>query len=296
MEQVLPWGLLALVVLALGYLGVGLFVALRLSSTVPKPPEQTPADEGLDFRDVSFESTDGLGLKGWWVPSDDSTKAVVLVHGLEGNKSDQHVLKTASVYHGAGYSVLMLDLRGHGESEGGRTTMGYQEVRDVQGALSWLGERGFGPNQILLHGWSMGGATVLRAAPRKGVAAVVEESGYADLPLLLHERLPESSGLPSFFNPGILLTAKLFLDLDPWAVRPQEDAAKLSEESVPLLLIHSTDDEAVPFEHAEMLAASYPNAELWRIEGYAHVEAYSHPAYRQKLLDFLKRVWTGQAA
>jgi fermentation-respiration switch protein FrsA (DUF1100 family) len=205
-------------------------------------------------------------------------------------------LKTASVYSGAGYGVLMFDLRGHGESEGKRTTVGYQEVRDVRGTLSWLEEQGFDPGEVVLHGWSMGGATVLRAAPRTGVAAVVEESGYADLPLLLRDRLPESSGLPSFFNPGIFLMAKLFLDFDPWAVKPVEDTAKLAEEGVPLLIIHSTDDEVVPFKHAEMLAASDPDAELLQIEGYGHVEAYSHPAYRQKLLGFLERTVVEEGA
>ena len=230
------------------------------------------------------------------MPGDDSSRAVVLVHGLDGSKLGQQVLNTASVYSGAGYGVLMFDLRGHGESEGKRTTLGYQEVQDVGEDLSWLQERGFEPNKVVLHGWSMGGATVLRSAPGTGVEAVVEESDYADLPLLLRDRLPESSSLPSFFNPGIFLTAKLFLDLDPWAVRPKEDAAKLSEESVPLLIIHSTDDEVVPFEHAEMLAASYPDTEFWKVEGYGYVEAYSHPEYRQQLLDFLERVEAIQAA
>ena len=72
-------------------------------------------------------------------------------------------------------------------------------------------------------------------------------------------------------------------------MKPEEDATKLSEEGVPLLLIHSTDDEVVPFEHAEVLAASYPDAEVWKIDGYGHVEAYSHPEYRRNLLEFLKR-------
>ena len=279
-----------MVILALGYLGMGLFIATRLSTPVRQPTEQTPSDEDLDFQEVGFKSTDGLNLEGWWVPGDEPSRAVVLVHGLEGNKSGQQVLRTASVYSEAGYGVLMLDLRGHGESEGERTTVGYQEVRDVRGALSWLEEeQGFGLGEVVLHGWSMGGATVLRSAPGTGVAAAVEESGYADLPLLLRDRLPESSGLPSFFNPGIFLMAKLFLGFDPWAVKPEEDAAKLSEEGVPLLIIHSTDDEVVPFEHAEMLAAAYPDAEFWEIQGYGHVEAYNHPEYRQKLLGFLER-------
>lgn len=278
-----------MVVLTLGYLGIGLFVATRLTATARQPTEQTPADEGLDFREVGFRSTDGLALKGWWVPGEGSSRAVMLVHGLEGSKADQHVLKTASVYFQGGYSVLMFDLRSHGESERKRTTLGYQEVRDVQGALSWLEEQGFEPGKVVLHGWSMGGGTVLRSTPGRGVAAVIEESGYADLPLLLRDRLPESSGLPPFFNPGIFLMAKLFLDFDPWAVKPGENAAKLSEKGVPLLIVHSTDDEVVPLEQAEMLAACDPDAELWRIGGYGHVEAYSHPEYRQRLLDFLER-------
>jgi pimeloyl-ACP methyl ester carboxylesterase len=296
MEHALRWALLVLVVLALGYVGVGLFVATRLTTPVRQQTEQTPADEGLDFQEVDFESTDGLDLKGWWVPGDGAHRAVVLVHGLDGSKSGRQVLETASVYALAGYSVLMFDLRGHGESEEERTTLGYHEVRDVRGALSWLEEQGFKSDEMVLHGWSMGGATVVRSAPETGVAAVVEESGYADLPLLLRDRLPESSGLPSFFNPGIFLMAKLFLDFDPWAVRPGEDAAKLSEEGIPLFVIHSTDDEVVPFEHAELLVASYPNATLWAIEGYGHVQAYAHPEYHQKLLDFLERAESEEVA
>ena len=197
------WALLTLAVLALGYLSVGLFVATQLSSPVHHPIEHTPTDEGLRFQEVGFESSDGLDLKGWWISQEGSSRAVVMVHGLDTSKSSQYVLDTAPIYAQAGYSVLMLDLRGHGESEGERTILGYQEVRDVQRALSWLEEeKGFEPSEVVLHGWSMGGATVLRSAPGTGVAAVVEESSYADLPLLLRDVLPEESGLPSFFNPA----------------------------------------------------------------------------------------------
>jgi hypothetical protein len=76
MEHALRWGLLALAVLALGYFGIGLFVATRLTAPVRQPTEQTPADEDLDFQEVGFKSTDGLALKGWWVSGDDSARAV----------------------------------------------------------------------------------------------------------------------------------------------------------------------------------------------------------------------------
>jgi pimeloyl-ACP methyl ester carboxylesterase len=273
------------------YLIVGYVVAARLSAPVRQPVERTPAAVGLDYQEVAFRSTDGLALKGWWVKAG-SSRAALLVHGFSGDKSDPHVVETARVYHGAGFNVLMLDLRANGESEGERVTLGYREVRDVRAALSWLEKHGFDPSSVVLHGWSMGGATVVRAAPGSGVAAVVEEAGYADLPPLLRERLPEASGLPAFFNPGVFVMGKLLLDIESWAVRPKEDAQRLSEEGVPFMIIHSRDDDVIPFEHAESFAAAYPDAVFWELEGYDHVAAYTHPEYRERLLSFLDEAAT----
>ena len=81
---------------------------------------------------------------------------------------------------------------------------------------------------------------------------------------------------------------KLFLGMDPWAVRPEEDARRLCEQGIPLLIIHSTDDEATPFEHARRIKAACSEATLWKIKGYEHVGAYAHPEYRQRLLGFLR--------
>src|ERR671920_1724601 len=242
------------------YLVVGYLVAARLSAPVRHPPERTPADVGLDYREVVLRSSDDLSLHAWWVGREGTSRAAVLVHGWGGDRSDLHVVQTALVYHRAGFNVLMLDLRAHGESEGDRITVGYREARDVRGALSWLERRGFDPEDVVLHGWSMGGAAVLQAAPGTGVAAVVEESAYADLPPLLRERIPDVSGLPPFFTPGIFLVGQYLLGIDPWAVRPVEEAELLSREGVPVMIIHSRDDEVVPFGHAERLAKAHPTA------------------------------------
>ena len=285
------WVAVALAALAVVYLTISLLVALRFTAPDRQPAERTPADVGLAYSEVSFESTDGVPLMAWWVPSgadEDSSRAVVLVHGWGGDKSDRHVIETAPIYARAGYGVLLLDLRGSGASGGERRTLGYQETRDVRGALAWLEKQGFKPERVVLHGWSMGGATVVRSAPGTGVAAVIEEAGYADLPLILRKQIPESSGLPRFFNPGIFLAAKLFLGLDSWAVRPDEDAAHLREEGVPFFVIHSTADEVVPFEHADLFVRAYPEAKLWKLEGYGHAKAYTHPEYEERLLGFLQ--------
>ena len=96
------WVLLVLAILTVGYLGIGLFVAMRLSASSRQPQEQTPADVGLGYREVSLRSADGLRLAAWWIPGDDPSRAVVLVPGLGGDKSDRHVLETAAVYARAG--------------------------------------------------------------------------------------------------------------------------------------------------------------------------------------------------
>jgi pimeloyl-ACP methyl ester carboxylesterase len=271
------------------YLMVAYVVAARLSAPVRRPVERSPADVGLDYREVAVRSIDGASLSAWWVDKAGSSRAAVLVHGWAGDKSDLHVVETALIYERAGFNVLMLDLCGHGGSEGERGTLGYREARDVRGALSWLRERGFDPEDVVLHGWSMGGAAVVQAVPGTGVAAVVEEAAYADLPPLLRERIPEASGLPAFFNPGIFLVGKLLLEIDPWAVRPVEEAGRLSQEGIPFMIIHSRDDEVIPFEHGESFAAAYPEATFWELKGYQHVAAHYHPEYRERLLNFLDR-------
>src|ERR671911_907838 len=279
--------LVLLAALLLGYCGVGLLVVLWMTSPRRKTPEATPTSIGLEHTEVELQSTDGVCLSGWWVPVEGSSLAAVLVPGWGGYKFDEHLLQTLPVYHDAGYSVLLLDLRAQGESDGTRRTLGYREVRDVRGALTWLQEQGFGPDQIVLHGWSMGGATALRAAPGTGVAAVVEEAAYADLPLLLMGEIPDFVRFGRPLRPAILLAGRLFPDFDPWDVVPKKETAKLSDEGVPLFIIHSTEDTIVPYEQAKILAAAYPDANIWKLEGYAHVEAYQHPEYAQRLRAFL---------
>ena len=68
---------------------------------------------------------------------------------------------------------------------------------------------------------------------------------------------------------------------------PKNEAAKLSDEGVPLFIIHSSGDDIVPHEQARILAAAYPEASVWKLDGYGHVEAYEHPEYAQRLRAFL---------
>lgn len=118
---------------------------------------RTPSDYGMGYEDVEFRSTDGLRLKGWFIPASGQSRGVIVVthpfpfnrHGFVAkgqgfppiSHTDVDLLKTMEALNGAGYSVLVFDFRNHGESESGKTGIGLTEYQDVLGALRYLRER-----------------------------------------------------------------------------------------------------------------------------------------------------------
>jgi len=191
--------------ISLAYLGISWFVADRLTRPERYPLTSDPGDLGLAYESVEFESAEhGLTLRGWWIPSQDSDRAVILVHGRSSNRSGYDpqpgatggLLRQAGGIVERGYSVLSFDLRGHGESDGVRYSMGWLERRDVRGAIVYVQSRGIPVSRIGLVCHSMGAATcLLTAAEEPDLAGVVADSPYARLTDLLAVQLPEASGV-----------------------------------------------------------------------------------------------------
>lgn len=146
------------------------------ASYAPRPTlgEQTPADVGVSYRDVTFSSSDGVELAGWYVPTRDGA-AVALMHGAGSTRSA--VLAHAAVLSKHGYGVLLFDARGHGESAGRGMEFGWYGEADAAGAVDFLtSQPGVDPRRIGLVGMSMGGEQAIGAAGEDDrVAAVVAE-------------------------------------------------------------------------------------------------------------------------
>jgi pimeloyl-ACP methyl ester carboxylesterase len=138
----------------------------------------TPRDFLLPAQNVSFYSRDGIRLAAWYIPTTGSSRAtVVLVHGIDGNRSD--MLPRALFLFRGHYNTLLVDFRAHGNSAGNYATPGYMEALDVLAAVSYLrNTRGYsGP--IVLFGHSYGAVASLYAASESpDVTAIISDSAF----------------------------------------------------------------------------------------------------------------------
>ena len=165
---------LLLVVTYLCVLTIGQAVA---ASFAPRPAlgEQTPAALGLAYQDVTFSSSDGIELAGWYIPSRTGA-AVVLMHGAGSTRSA--VLGYAAVLGEHGYGVLLFDARGHGESAGQSMDFGWYGEADASGAVDFLTRQpDVSTDRVGLVGVSMGGEQAIGAAGRDERVAVVVAEG-----------------------------------------------------------------------------------------------------------------------
>jgi pimeloyl-ACP methyl ester carboxylesterase len=134
----------------------------------------TPRDRGLAYEDAAFTTPDGLTLRGWYVPGTNGA-AVILVHGLYGNRTQ--LLPVAEVLHAHGYGTLLFDVRAQGASDGQTLMYGGAETWDVAAAAQYLQTRpGVDPERIGALGFSLGAQMAMLGAARStAVKAVVAD-------------------------------------------------------------------------------------------------------------------------
>jgi pimeloyl-ACP methyl ester carboxylesterase len=221
--------------------------------------------------EIDLIARDGVRLHSWLFRAHGATAAEVILHGHGGNKHT--TLPLARMLYPE-YTVLLLDHRGHGESDGARTTIGYEERLDVHAAVDLLEERGLGP--VGIFGMSMGGATaILAAAEDPRIVAVVADSAFARLRWAVQQSAV-LRGYPSLISPGIAflgcLTTALHLRHRMRAFDPVEVIARIAPR--PLLLMHGIDDEVIPVAsaHALFARAGEPK-DLWLVDGMKHCQA-----------------------
>lgn len=246
----------------------------------------------LPYRDVTFTAEDGVSLSGWLMPGDKS-RAVVVCHGLGANRSI--FLGVAPFLRHAGYTVLMFDFRGHGDSGGHTVSFGHDEARDVAAAVTYLQAQGY--RQIALYGFSMGGAAVLNAAGNLPVQAVVVDSTFADFAPLVAQNLPQR---PRWLARAALAITDFsgFLELGVSAhgISPRPHITFIAPR--PILIIHGLQDSLIPFRQAQTIErlAGQPK-QLWLVPKAEHClcRLVDTPRYEARVAAFLKQSMDGAA-
>lgn len=227
----------------------------------------TPEQIGLDYQGVSLRTGDGITLDAWFVPLDRPRATLLFFHGNAGNMS--HRLDSLRLFHDLGLSILIFDYRGYGRSGGEPSEAG--TYRDAEAAWRYLTEeRGISPQRIVLFGRSLGGAIAAHLASRRPAAALILESTFTSVPDLGAELYP--------FLPVRWLSRFRY-----------ETSAYVAVASCPVLIVHSRDDEIVPFRHAQsLLKAAHQPKRLLQIAG-GHNDGFlvSGRSYREGLDTFL---------
>jgi alpha-beta hydrolase superfamily lysophospholipase len=263
---------------------------LRAYQQVAPRPSEPARPSGLALEDVSFRSADGL-LRGWLGRGRAGAPAVVLVHGYRGSREE--MTPWAEFLLRAGYTVLLFDTRGCGQSEGRAVGLGATESRDISAAVA-AAMKGGDTAKVAVLGISLGaGAAILAAASDPSIAAVVADSAWTDHDFML-DRLGTIRVGPFQIPlaPDGPLAVDAFVGTDVRAARPLEAIARVAPR--PILLIHSADDDnattPVAGAHALFAAAGAPK-DLWIVPRGGHVGAInSEPdEYRVRVLAFLAR-------
>jgi uncharacterized protein len=222
--------------------------------------------EQVGAQDVWLTGADGVKTHAWWVPREDAEFAILFLHGNAGNLSHRGLHLRA--LPAAGASVLALDYRGFGKSEGRPSEAGL--YRDADAAFEWLIQQGFSKERIVLHGESLGGAVAVHTAAHRGCGGLVLEGAFSSA--------ADVAG-------GIIPI------VGPLLVKEFNSVEKIGRVDCPVLMIHGGNDTVIEDRHARKLfEAANPPKEFWSLPGASHedVVVIAGDQYVRRLGGFLE--------
>jgi len=251
--------------------------------SVPHEAAHITARDGLRLHAHCAENP---GAPGRWV---------ICCHGYTGQ--GRNMMGLGRRYYEAGFSVLLPDFRGHGESQGDYIGMGWHDRLDL---ADWVGFilRRKPQATIVLHGISMGAAAVMMTAGEdlpENVIAMVEDCGYSSLWEEFSYQLKGIFGLPPF---PVMHLADLACRMKAgYSLREASAVDQLKKARVPILFIHGEEDSFVPFWMLDKVyAACAAPKEIFPVPGAGHGEAgrVAGPEYGRRVLDFITRQEAGR--
>ena len=276
-----------LIILIAGFWIAGTVLTSRVDQSVGGPPVDLAA------RPVEFQSQSGAVIHGWFIPGTKGAGAIILMHGVRANRLS--MLDRARFLARAGFSVLLFDFQGHGESTGEHITFGHLESRDARAAVEFLRTTAPG-ERIGVIGMSMGGAATLLASPALDVDAIVLEMVYPTINQAVTNRLTMRLGpLGAALTPVLTIQLKLRLGFSPDELTPVDKVGGITAPK--LFIVGAEDQHTTLAESQQLFAAAAEPKELWIVERAKHVDfhALKKEEYERRVLSFFKGYLTNSA-
>lgn len=248
----------------------------------------TPADRGLDYEELTLNSSDGTLLKGYKVLPKDSVHGVmILVHGIGGCK--EHFIGTAEALTKQGIVSYLFDNRAHGRSGGKFCTYGYHEKEDIAAIIDRI-EKDFPDAKIGIWGNSLGGAIAIQALEYdKRLSMGIIESTFTDLEQIVYDyskRIMKGFSL-RFITDYALKEAGQFADFEPHKVKPLTSVRNIKQ---PVLIAHGDKDLNISYKYGESLyknlASERKEFHLIQGAGHSNLYAFGGEKYYQALMAF----------
>ncbi len=262
---------LLLILLTAGYAVLSLLLYLYQGKLVyfPDPVLRgSPENVGLEYQERWITTADGERINAWWLPAErGDARTLLFLHGNAGNISQR--LESLRIFNRLGLNTLIIDYRGFGLSTGKPAEEG--TYLDAQAAYDFLRrELGIAPRRLIIFGRSLGGGVASWLATRNDCAGVIIESSFLSVPELGQEVYP-------WFP--VRRLARIRYD----------SAARMAQLNCPVLVVHSRDDELIPYRHGQGLytLANTPKQFLEISGSHGNGFLSSGRRYQQGLKQFL---------
>jgi uncharacterized protein len=273
--------LLGLLVFVLVAAGSGWVLGSKLTEPANHP---VPLPPSFQAQIISIPGA-GHPIAGWWVDKGGESPVVLLLHAVRADRST--MVSRAQLLMRHGFSVLLIDLQGHGETPGEAITLGLRESADVVAARDWIKHTAPG-RRIGVIGCSLGGASVLLAPQPSGFDAVVLEAVYPRISRAVENRIRIRLGaLAPVLTPLLLIQLQPRLHIAVSDLEPIRSIARLG---APVLVVAGSRDEHTTLaESRELYDAAAAPKSLWIVQGARHQDflAYGPIGYEGHVVSFL---------
>ncbi len=264
-------------------------VNAKLYSTVQEEQVEIDWFNKQPYEEVGIKSEDGLNLVGYYLEAQTpSPKTAILAHGYASQGT--YMGSYAKIYYDLGYNVLLPDDRGHGKSDGDYIGFGWADRKDYLKWIDYITDRVGKTSEIVLHGVSMGGATVLMTGGEDlpaNVKAIVSDCAYTSVWDELEYQLKRMYHLPAF--PVLDSTSLLSKIRVGFSFKEASALEQVKNIQIPTLFIHGSADEFVPTYMVNRLyeACNSPK-ELMIVPGAGHGTSFDTDAsgYKAKIREF----------